>query len=836
MTSAASARRRPTRRPNPIVRGFTDAYRQLFGPSDAFMLLVALGIVLIPALTLNAVEWPVETGQVMTVAAFGVLLGFINARSRFGEITALMLTIILGLSITGLVAAREEPGGLVTIITRTIEWLRDALSGGVNQDPLVFTLLVSMLFWFLAYNTTWHMFRIDRPWRVILPPALTIVLNAIFYSGPNPLEPYLIGFMFLALVLLARSALEQREWEWFNNGVRVPRRARRQFLITGGTVAAILVLLSWIIPVNGLEDQLNRFQDFLRSDPLSELSEVWNRLFTPISADGPASADYYGGDTLELSGAIQLGDNLVFTVAVPNDRRYYWRARVFDTYELGGWSSGAEIRLTTPASPLEIRLEGDSERQPVSATFTVGARSLQLVHSIPQPLRIDLPTRTFLTYINDDEALRDVSPMNVSAIRPIQPIQRGQSYTATGLISTATADMLRAASTRYPDWIINHPQYLRTSPNVVTPLTSELAAQIVNEARAVTNYDKAKAIERWLRNNITYNETIPNPPVNVDPVEWFLFDIKEGYCNYYATAMVVMLRSQGIPARMAGGFSQGEFDPATGQFIVRERDAHTWVEAYFTGFGWIEFEPTAAEESQERGDQDQSDTSQQQSEGQPSPTPTPSPTPSPSPSPEPSATATQPLSENSPTPQTDNLPEETTLPPTATPTPSPTPSPTPTVTPIILPTAPAPVAPEPRDPLALIVPAILFVLGLMLIALLIIAVLWMIYWWWEWRGLRGLSPISRAYARLERYLALIGLRFAPEQTPEERRRRTNSTLPDAERPVTAITRLYNAERYGPQDERVTKAGPQAEVAWNDARKHILRRWRERFAFWRRRKS
>jgi hypothetical protein len=134
----------------------------------------------------------------------------------------------------------------------------------------------------------------------------------------------------------------------------------------------------------------------------------------------------------------------------------------------------------------------------------------------------------------------------------------------------------------------------------------------------------------------------------------------------------------------------------------------------------------------------------------------------------------------------------------------------------------------------MLLPALGLVLLIVFLLLLVIAALWMLYWWWEWRGMRGLSPITRAYARLERYLGLIGIKFQPQLTPEERRRETMRELPGAERPVTSITRLYAAERYGPSDRTTSEqAQDQADAAWSEARRNILARWRRKFMFWRR---
>ena len=110
---------------------------------------------------------------------------------------------------------------------------------------------------------------------------------------------------------------------------------------------------------------------------------------------------------------------------------------------------------------------------------------------------------------------------------------------------------------------------------------------------ATSAYDKAAALETYLRDNFTYSTHVASIPPEQDWVDFFLFDSKQGYCDYFATTMVVLLRAQGVPARVASGFAPGDFDASTGISIVRENHAHTWVEAYFPGFGWITFEPSA---------------------------------------------------------------------------------------------------------------------------------------------------------------------------------------------------------------------------------------------------
>jgi hypothetical protein len=120
-----------------------------------------------------------------------------------------------------------------------------------------------------------------------------------------------------------------------------------------------------------------------------------------------------------------------------------------------------------------------------------------------------------------------------------------------------------------------------------------LAQQIAGDAD--TPFDKARLVTAFLRDQMKYSETVPRIPPGRDPVDWFLFDQREGFCNYYATSEVMLLRSLGVPARLAVGYAEGIYDPEAKVFNVRRKDAHAWPEVYFPGIGWIEFEPTVSQ-------------------------------------------------------------------------------------------------------------------------------------------------------------------------------------------------------------------------------------------------
>lgn len=159
------------------------------------------------------------------------------------------------------------------------------------------------------------------------------------------------------------------------------------------------------------------------------------------------------------------------------------------------------------------------------------------------------------------------------------------SYQATSNIAQPDARFLRSASSDYPPAVLL--SYLQL-PHL-DPRIPRLAEQVT--ASEVNNYDKAAAIERYLRTNFRY--TLQLPPVSQrDPLASFLFTRKQGHCEYFASAMAVMLRTLHIPSRVVNGFRTGEFNDLTSQYVIRASNAHSWVEVYFPGYGWIDFDPT----------------------------------------------------------------------------------------------------------------------------------------------------------------------------------------------------------------------------------------------------
>ena len=488
-------------------------------------------------------------------------------------------------------------------------------------------------------------------------------------------------------------------------------------------------------------------------------------------------------------------------VQVLPSHRYYWRSSVFDTYQDGKWLSQADTNLTVRNSKYHVDpIAADQSRQQVQQRFILETNTARLIYTVPQPESVNLPVSVHLR-----RQLPDWT--NVYLMRPLRALRQGDSYITTSLISTASVEELRGAGELYPQWIWDTQLYV---PPGVTGRTFELAQKIITDSGAVTPYDKAKVIERWLRNNIVYDEQIEAPPPTQDPIDWVLFDLKRGYCNYYASAMVMMLRTQNVPARMSAGFSQGDWNGS--EYVVRERDAHTWVEVYFPNYGWIEFEPTVA-----RAALDRPETSAEQEESLNSLTASPTVTPT--------ITAT---STTQPTQLAQLGSDEMTSTPTF--------MPSPTMTPLGTPPVPPPL-PDSQRTLPSWMIAILFTIGasLLLFALSVI-VLALLWWRWEWYGFGNLSPVKRAYGCLERYVTkLLGIPLEDHQTPEEHYQQIIRRLPQQiGASASTIVQLYIEERYGEPVRDAQTSIRHARIvtrAWKRAREILLMTWAEQSVPW-----
>jgi transglutaminase-like putative cysteine protease len=306
------------------------------------------------------------------------------------------------------------------------------------------------------------------------------------------------------------------------------------------------------------------------------------------------------GQTLSLGGERTVDDSLVFTVQTSSSARY-WRAVAFDTFNGRQWVNSLDSETDFNADTL-LPTPNWLLRQPISQTINLLAPTGNVIFAPPDLRQVSVPVEVLgqlapieaLGAIVQDPNQGPPPGMDITFARARSELASGDSYSLVSQYADVTRRALEGASTNYSDAILE--KYLQLPENF-----SQRVAQtaITVTAELETPYTKAKAIETYLR-TIPYNDAIPAPPPEIDPIEYFLYDIGEGYCDYYATAMVLMLRSLGVPSRAVSGYAEGAYDEESGLYFVTDRDAHTWVEVFFPDLGWIEFEPTSGESPLER--------------------------------------------------------------------------------------------------------------------------------------------------------------------------------------------------------------------------------------------
>jgi transglutaminase-like putative cysteine protease len=295
------------------------------------------------------------------------------------------------------------------------------------------------------------------------------------------------------------------------------------------------------------------------------------------AVDPNAKSEYYYGfsSSLDLSYRGGLTDKIMMYVRSP--AASYWRSHGFDTYDGRTWTQG-NPELTPIESPVQQYLFPLIEPMPEGAIFV---QSFFIAEPMPNLIFVGgTPARLLFP-------AEEISRDSTDGLRAPETLQVGTQYTVYSIPQNWSAEQLRNTSQNYPDTI--RASYLQLPPTLPSRVQA-LAIQIAGNQP--TAYDKAVALSDYLKNTYPYNYFPPPQAPNTDSVDQFLFVDKTGVCEHYASSLAIMLRSLGIPTRLASGYGSGTYNAVTGFFEVHANDAHAWVEVYFPEYGWAAFDPT----------------------------------------------------------------------------------------------------------------------------------------------------------------------------------------------------------------------------------------------------
>ncbi|MDH5420509.1 MAG: transglutaminaseTgpA domain-containing protein [Acidimicrobiia bacterium] len=298
-----------------------------------------------------------------------------------------------------------------------------------------------------------------------------------------------------------------------------------------------------------------------------------------VSSGGGASSGYFGfAEQLDTSARGRPDGTLVMRVRASAPA--FWRGQTFDVWDGVTWKTSDDTSATIGGpAPIQIPLTvGDA---PVPAddfiqTFYIEQPGPNLVFGAYRISEVYFDSR-FL-FQQPDGALRAGSDLG-----------RGAVYTVISARPHVTEALLRVSDPLRNDLPVSLDPFLQL-PDDVPQRVLDLAQEVT--ADSPTTYDKIRALEAWMADNTTYSLDIPPLPEGADSVDEYLFETRQGFCEQIGTSLVVMLRSLGVPSRLAVGFIPGERNPLTGLYEVRASDAHSWAEVYFPGIGWQGFDPT----------------------------------------------------------------------------------------------------------------------------------------------------------------------------------------------------------------------------------------------------
>lgn len=519
----------------------------------------------------------------------GTFLGLALGFSRFQKSSLRWLTAGYSVMILPWVLGRlirEEStiiGQWASLAGRLVAANASVWRGEPVTDSLLFVTMMCLLFWGIGLFSGYQVMRYSSAPAAIVPAMLPILVVQ-YYDSLIAGRIWIVGIFFLLAMLLAgRLNFLENHKRWREKHIFVGDEP--VFDLTRGLVISslLILLLAWSAPTPAavIPAVARMWREI--NQPFDETRSRFDDLLASLQGGVAVVPGELYGNTLNLGQNAQQGDTEVFRVR-PSElttARLYWRVRVYDSYQNGQWT--AANSKTIPFSPERgetLNLGISTDRQ-LEFIFNWQSKPSSLLATPGNPLWLSRAGALQAHPLSENGY--DLLSWTAST-----PVLNGDQYQARAALLEPTVKDMRAAPESYPDWVVE--RYLQLPddfPDSIRRLADRLTRDQSN------NFDKAVAITNYLRAEIEYNLEVPPPPSGIDPIEWFLFTWKSGFCNYYASAEVLLLRAAGIPARMVTGYAPGEYQSG-GYYQVRAKDAHAWPEAYFPGIGWVEFEPTAS--------------------------------------------------------------------------------------------------------------------------------------------------------------------------------------------------------------------------------------------------
>jgi transglutaminase-like putative cysteine protease len=552
---------------------------------------LGFGLLLVMALTVawsvQGAGWLEQLEFLVPVAGWAVVTGTVLGMLRLSILVTLPLGSIIGVVIVVWAVGGEYFPGigqvdrLMALHLEFIEWLRIVVQTGYPPQMSPYAVGLGALMFATAFMAAYTLYRHHRVLDAIVLLGAAIIgnMSATF----TDLFAHLLLFVIAALLLWLRATLADRQEAWQRRRVSENIEVPEAILRSGVIFAAGSVALAWILTTVAVAAPLTqawRGLDGVWTGVRDELEGVFGSLTNPESRISGSSF----GPSFTVAGQWITSDDEALVLRAR--RPLYLRTTTYDLYTGRGWSRTEGPRRTVAATE-RLFTVSTTERPTEEESVVVERIEIEMRQSIGRNL---FSAGSPLGFLVPSAVIESGGHPVLGGIEQVESLDEGDSYQVQVALSIATKAQLGTAGRDYPPEI--GALYLATPG--LTDRVRELAEEVT--AQAENDYERAELLAAYLKNDpsFTYSTDGPVTPEGQDLVDFFLFDPaanRSGYCEYYASAMVLMARALDLPARVAVGFAPGARQ-ADGSFLVRESSAHAWAEIYFPGYGWQIFEAT----------------------------------------------------------------------------------------------------------------------------------------------------------------------------------------------------------------------------------------------------
>ncbi len=573
-------------------------------------LLLVGGMLTALSYSVDEARWVRDSSGIVTSLSLSFLVGWALAHSRFRGWFVLLNSLCLGGVVSVQVVGHIVPSlpttftmnffqwvnelnlRLVTLSLRVGGWVDTLRAGGDIQDTGLFVFLVVFVLWNASAWFLWCLIRKRRVVLGVLPLAFLLAVNV--HLSRQSLSAYGLFLMF-TILLLARTSYVTRREDWDARQVDYSDQLSLEWSGSAALLAVAIFVLARLAPLAVTPEGWQLVSNWVQSTH-QQTSHTAERLFSGVNTPPPPPAAqatpqvYVSIPNLsEIGAPIPQGSETVMWVSVsdpppipanytgqvtkPVQRLHYWRNSIYAEYTGRGWLPVAE-QSQSISQPAALPDQAPPGRYFLRQDYVIVANHSNSLFAVNQPFQTSSGVSIHPTALDDSRLVAGNS----------------SKYSVISTASDVTANQLAQAPQDYSPAIRS--LYLQL-PDQLPARVRILAERVAGGAS--DPYHKAVLIQDYLRKDYTYSLYAPPPPANRDIVDYFLFDLPRGFCSHYASAMVVMLRSLGIPARVAAGYAAGEYDTSQQAYRVPVSASHAWVEVYFSGLGWVEFEPTAAQ-------------------------------------------------------------------------------------------------------------------------------------------------------------------------------------------------------------------------------------------------